>query len=391
MSVESNELGKPAVTDRSSVREGKGDRWHLDVDDVAKIAMGATLLGAGGGGDPYISLLAAKQIYAGGGHRADVVKVSELDDDALVLCVAGFGAPTVEKERLFEPNHLVHSFRTLEKHLGRKADALIAAEMGGGNALVPLLAAAESELPVVDGDGMGRAFPELQMTSYSLGGISASPFVMTDEHLNTIICQTDDDRRGEAFARTACMEMGLFAFLSAYAMTGRDAKRVVIPDTMTLAHALGEAIAGAKTTEAPIDALIEGIRTNAADTDVFHLFDGKVVDLWRSTEKGFAIGWFDMAPLNGGGDKAHIDFQNEYLAFTVDGVPRALTPDLICVVDSETAEPIPTPDIRYGQRVTVLGLSCHSVFRSERALKVVGPEAFGMEHSYRTLRELADA
>ena len=369
----------------------EGRLWNLDIDDVAQIALGASLLGAGGGGDPYISLLAARQAFATGGHQANLIKVSDLDDDAQVLCVAGFGAPTVEKERLFELSHLMHSIRTLEEHIGRKADALIAAEMGGCNALIPILAATDCGLPVIDGDGMGRAFPELQMTSYSIHGISASPFVMTDEHLNTVICQSSDNKKGEALARAVCVGMGLFSLLSAYAMSGREAKRVVIPDTVTLAHALGKAIENARSGNNPIETLMEGIRSKAEGAEVVQLFDGKIVDVWRSTERGFVVGWLDLAPLNGGGHRAHIEFRNEYLAFTLDGVPRALTPDLICVVDSETAEPIPTPDIRYGQRVTALGLSCNPVFRTERALKVVGPEAFGMNYTYRSLKELGSA
>lgn len=363
----------------------------LDIDHVARIALGATLLGAGGGGDPYISLLAARQIYAQGGRPADLIPLSELDDDAQVICVAGFGAPTVEKERLFELSHLVHSIRTLEQHLGREADALIPAEMGGFNALVPIMAATDCGLPVIDGDGMGRAFPELQMTSFSLQGISASPFVMTDDHLNTVICHSKDNVKGEALARAVCMGMGLYSFLAAYPMTGREAGRVAIPDTVTLAHALGRAIENAKTGTSPVKTLIESIRASVEGVEVARLFDGKVVDLWRSTERGFVIGWLDLAPLKGTGQRVRIEFRNEYLACTFDGEPRALTPDLICVVDSETAEPIPTPDIRYGQRVTALGLSCHPVFRTESALKVVGPKAFGMDYAYQPFTELAGA
>ena len=88
----------------------------------------------------------------------------------------------------------------------------------------------------------------------------------------------------------------------------------------------------------PIESLVGGIRASAEGIDVVRLFDGKVVDVWRSTERGFVIGWLDLAPLNSGNQRAHIEFRNEYLAFTLDGVPRALAPDLICVVDSETAE-----------------------------------------------------
>ena len=41
--------------------------------------------------------------------------------------------------------------------------AIMAGEVGGGNGLEPLMVASKLGLPVVDGDLMGRAFPELQV------------------------------------------------------------------------------------------------------------------------------------------------------------------------------------------------------------------------------------
>ena len=40
---------------------------------------------------------------------------------------------------------------------------LLCAEIAGFNALEPLITGSELDLPVVDCDGMGRAFPELQV------------------------------------------------------------------------------------------------------------------------------------------------------------------------------------------------------------------------------------
>ena len=130
----------------------------------------------------------------------------------------------------------------------------------------------------------------------------------------------------------------------------------------------------------PIDSLVEGIRASAGDIDVIRLFDGKGGGRVALDGAGIRdrLG-FTWRRWDGAGHRAHIEFRNEYLALTLDDVPRAVTPDLICIVDSDTAEPIPTPDVRYGQRVTALGLSCHPVFQTEQALKVVGPEAFGMK------------
>jgi DUF917 family protein len=63
----------------------------------------------------------------------------------------------------------------------------------------------------------------------------------------------------------------------------------------------------------------------------------------------------------------------------------ATAPDLICIVDEVTAEPVTTEVIRFGLRVAVLGIPAPSLLRTERALAVVGPAAFGYDVEYRPL------
>ena len=52
-------------------------------------------------------------------------------------------------------------------------------EAGGVNSMLPIAAAARLNLPLVDVDGMGRAFPELQMVTFTIGGLSATPMALT--------------------------------------------------------------------------------------------------------------------------------------------------------------------------------------------------------------------
>ena len=46
---------------------------------------------------------------------------------------------------------------------GHRVVGVLCAEVGGMNSLEPLMVSAILGLPVVDGDGMGRAFPMLQV------------------------------------------------------------------------------------------------------------------------------------------------------------------------------------------------------------------------------------
>jgi DUF917 family protein len=69
----------------------------------------------------------------------------------------------------------------------------------------------------------------------------------------------------------------------------------------------------------------------------------------------------------------------------------ASVPDLISVLDSETAEAIVTERIRYGQRVTVIAFACAPIWRTERGLAATGPRAFGYDFDYLPVEELAGA
>ena len=58
----------------------------------------------------------------------------------------------------------------------------------------------------------------------------------------------------------------------------------------------------------------------------------------------------------------------------------ASVPDLISVLDSNSGEVIATEEVRYGLRVSVVVLPCSPLLTTEKALKVVGPEALGYSH-----------
>ena len=69
-------------------------------------------------------------------------------------------------------------------------------------------------------------------------------------------------------------------------------------------------------------------------------------------------------------NEKEVKFQNEFLlAKSKEGNPIAMTPDLICLLDLETGQPITTEQIRYGFRVLVFGLSCDPQWRTKHGLE----------------------
>merc|ERR1719285_1121975 len=64
---------------------------------------------------------------------------------------------------------------------GKNIIALMSGEIGGMNAIEPLLVSADLGIPVIDSDGMGRAFPELQMFVPYIYGLPAQPAALVDD------------------------------------------------------------------------------------------------------------------------------------------------------------------------------------------------------------------
>lgn len=352
----------------------------ITIEDVDDLARGAAVLGAGGGGDPYIGALMLRQALSRCGE-IELADIAEVSDSALAIPVAMMGAPSVMVEKIPNSDEFEAGLRALERRLGRSADVLLCAEIGGVNALLPLILAARLGLPVVDGDGMGRAFPALQMVTYHVFGVRAAPMTLADEYSNIVTVEAADDREVERLARHVTVAMGGSALICLYSMSGADAKRSMVRGTISLALGLGRAIRSARSASSdPNRAVLEFLRGTQYYKHCRVLFQGKCSDVMRETRGGWTLGRVTVDGLGGwSGRVLEIQFQNEHLVARENGAVRCVVPDLIAVVDSATAEPITTEGLKYGQRVSVLGISCAPILRTPDALAVIGPAAFGLE------------
>ena len=108
-------------------------------------------------------------------------------------------------------------------------------------------------------------------------------------------------------------------------------------------------------------------------------FNGKVVDLDRRTTDGFARSTVILEDLDGFDATMRIEVQNENLIAFLDGKPAITTPNLICLLDCETFDPITTEALAYGNRVLVIGMPCAPEWHQEGMLDLVGPRAFGYD------------
>lgn len=346
-------------------------------EDLEDIAIGGAILGTGGGGDPYVGKLMAQEAIRKHGP-VKLVDVEDLSDDALVVPVCMMGAPTVMTEKLPQGEELMNAFQQLEKVLGRRIDAVLCGEAGGINSTTPFVVAAASGLPLVDGDGMGRAYPELQMETFTLHGVSATPMVLCDDKGNSLVLETVSNGWTERLARAATVEMGGSALLAFYPMSGEVAKKAVVRGTLSLCVNLGRTLRETRSAHAdPVAAITKMLRANV-------IFNGRVKDVDRRTIGGFARGSARFDGLEEWkGHSFRLDFQNEFLMAERDGEIICTTPDLITLLEAESGAPVTADSLRYGLRLVALAFPCNPQWQTPAGIALVGPRYFGYDTDYR--------
>ena len=356
--------------------------WRLSEPDVAAVALGAGVLGTGGGGNVRHGFLRVRDQLRRG-RRIEVVGPDELALEDAVILISGIGAPTVGYEKPDAGDESTRALRAVEERCGVKARALMAAEIGGANALEPMIAAAMVGLPVVDGDTMGRAFPEMHMTTLAIHGVSELPAALADDKGNLVMFEAvASDRWFEKLVRASTVAMGCTAVMASAPIHARHVKAFGIQHSVSQAWRIGVAIQAARQNKAdPVAAVLESENGTL-------LFAGKICDLERCTGGGFSRGHFSVQGLGTAGDeRLGVEFQNENLIARRENTPVATVPDLISVLESDTGRPVSTEELRYGQRISVIGIPCAPILRSARALAVLGPAAFGYEEDFVPLGE----
>ena len=426
-----NELRKDLdITNDPAINED--GEWVLSEFDVECIGTGAGILGCGGGGNPYLGKLMGKMAIREGKiirvitpENLKQTKITNGGKQSIGIPIAMMGAPLIAKEKLvsretvraigclhnlyengYSNGQLPSSFdknisidegtKYINNYNDSKEEnsidatksdgfdmaAIVCFEIGGLNSMEPLLASADLGIPVLDADLMGRAFPEMQMTSLFIYGKPAYPTAISDDKgRSDIVLEAANAKGVENHLRNVAIEMGCSAGVAVSTVCIPQDLEKLIPHSLSYAWRLGRAVLKSRLEKiSPIDAIIE------TSNGVLSMI-GKINDVSRETTGGFSRGFVKITGMDHfSGKKAIIDFQNENLLIRIGNEKEkdddnldiiSCVPDLISIVDNDTGEPIPTEDVRYGQRVAVLTLPCHPLLKTTQALQIVGPQAFG--------------
>lgn len=139
------------------------------VIDFQYIAAGAAILGSGGGGSYYDAVNILEALSNSGWKGS--VQVRDYDGMTNCCVLALMGSPdAADNLTLADIEYsITNTVNLFQATTGATLGCVIAVEIGPINSIVPLIAAllSNNALWVIDGDGAGRAVPELPQTIYS--------------------------------------------------------------------------------------------------------------------------------------------------------------------------------------------------------------------------------
>ncbi len=345
----------------------------INKNNIDALALGATLLGSGGGGDPLYQLAMAH-------HQLDqygpvsLINVHDLQDEDLIVPLAFMGAPLAAIEKLPSGKEFPALLAMIEKVANKKIKALMPGEIGGANALTPLLIAGIMKLPIVNGDLLGRAFPTIDISTAALNNISHNPIFLADAMGSIAVLETSSLKASETVARAITVAMGSIAAVALYLMTGKQARNNgIITGSIEQAIKLGQAIINAQQmNQDPIAALI-------AATEGIVLGFGTITDINQVIKDGFLQGSVRINSIN---QELILYYQNEHLIAQKNGKVVCSTPDIIIPVDTQNGTPITSESLAYGLRVTVIAIPAPKLWQTAKGLAMVGPRVFGYDFDY---------
>lgn len=340
---------------------------QITADMLDDIAAGAAFLATGGGGDPYLACLCAKEGLKQYGP-ARLIAPETLADDAFIIAIGGVGAPTTSLELLPSVDEAARVVEAYANEVGRMPDALVSFEIGGANSLIPMVAAAALGIPLVDGDGMGRALPEATMMTYAIAGIAPTPAVGLDYAGNVERFDARNVADYEPMIREFAMTRGGMAVSAEFGMSGAELKACIVPHTVSLSQRLGAILrtgaGNAAEREGELAQLFEGTIYGQLEL----IAAGLVTDYTSTVVGGYDVGQAMIESSVVGEAPMKVAVKNEYLSVRQGGELIACLPDLITIVDFETGWPVNAERLRFGMRVGIFRIGAPSHYTSPEGM-----------------------
>jgi DUF917 family protein len=364
----------------------------LNREQIDDLIVGAKIFGTGGGGEVEGVIPLIQEVFDKGKDFVLIDPYEVPDNEICVIVGRVGGGITAEEARFVKGYKMVcerpelTAVQELSRYLDKSPYAIVPTEIGAGNTLSAMYVAAMLDKVTIDGDACGRAKPEISISTTNIAGISVTPLCLVTTFGDTIfVDKVADDIRAEHICRSVASSSGGMIGVCRCPMLGKDMRRAIIPNSITRTILIGSKIREAyRKKENPVKAFIKTVNG-------FEIFSGKVSDFKREERGSFM--WGNLIIKGEGKYDSHIlkvFFKNEHLISWLDDKPFVTCPDLICIVDAETASGLSNwkEDFTKGRKVVVAGVPAHPIWRTEKGLKLFGPNHFGYNITYTPIEEI---
>ncbi len=324
----------------------------LTEQNIREILIGVTFLAAGGGGSIHDGFeMLESNLKFRDNFEIELITPEEIKKGGSAVMIAGMGAPTVLKQReekfKYEAGYAVDAMISVAQVAGKRVDAIIPVEYGAVNYIIPMIAAIERGMPLVDADGCGRAVPGLDTTLFNINGIPFCPAVACDDKRNIVTILTNDPADGktaEKICRTLCGAFDYVMGLGGWLTSPGDINEKLIPGAITLAEKVGKVFYDVQKNGGDLQKKLSEI------IELRHIVTGEVVKQDTVMKNAHDIG---VTEIKGDDGKSYfVDIKNESILIRCEDEVMLTCPDMLCAVDVTTTTPVSNVDIKVGMRLS---------------------------------------
>jgi DUF917 family protein len=334
---------------------------NISINDFDYLELGAAFLGSGGGGDANYMRMHAEYMSGLFGN-INLISKEDLNDGDLILPIAFMGSPLVLKEKFFSVESMIKIVEIIEKINNKKIKAFSGVEIGGGNAFSPLIIASKLNIPLLDADMIGRAFPCLYMASTNVNKIKPKDAIFVDNKGNSIILNVDNFYELENYGRAIAIAAGSCIVCCIQVLTGKEAKKGLIFGSYLNAINIGKTLKKINN----ISDLKNNLDINIIGAGIVKKIDQKICS-------GFSQGYIYIESENK--DIYKILIKNEYLAVYKNEKLIIQTPDIITLLEDETFVPILSDKIKWGNKVNIVSMRPTDIWHTKDGLSLVSLDA----------------
>lgn len=322
----------------------------LNRENLNYILTGSALLGSGGGG----SISTGKNFINIILKQKKVVNLIDTVSDDFGFVLADIGAVSAEESR--QDIAIYNAYDKLNAYYKsvykKECTCIFPVETGPENTFAPIVLAAKKGISVFDGDGGGRAVPQIQLCSYAAAGINPSPAAITNDQHDSLLVFCDDAAGMDSLLRpvTAAAQFGNSASLALFPASVKELANACVGGSISFALYTGMLIKALQTKNKK---LIQSSLPFVNKKRACLLGSGKVTNVEDQVSGAFDIG--RVVLITHEGEEITIYTQNENLiAFSSkDSSPMAVAPHSIAYLKNKST-PITNSEIKKNDEISLL-------------------------------------